>query len=144
MSGSQTRTRLQSLAATWRVWCTIMLAFGRQVDVLQTMRADRAYAQAELLEAALYAGLIRLSADIAAYNSEELEEEDANALAFLKTVHVLFSVLTLAIHQLKSDLAARAERLRALCGYGAAEIAIAEWLSAPRLVELRPDFFDSG
>ena len=116
MTGSQTRTRLQSLAATWRVWCTLMLAFGRQVDVLQKMRADRAYAQAELLEAALYAGLVQLSADITAYNSQALEGEDATALDFLKTVHVLFSVLTLAIHQLKTDLAARAERLRALGG----------------------------
>ena len=114
MSGSHTRTRLQSLAVTWRVWCTLMLAFGRQVDVLQKMRADRALVQAEMLEAALYTGLIRLSAEIAAHNSQALEEEDATALDFLKTVHVLFSVLTLAIHQLKTDLAAEAERLRAL------------------------------
>ena len=144
MTGSHARTRPQSLAATWRVWCTLMLAFGRQVDVLQKTRADRALAQAEILEAALYAGLIQLSADIAAHNSQALEEEEATALDFLKTAHVLFSVLTLAIHQLKTELAARAERLRTLCGYGASEIAITEWLSAPRLVGQRPGFFDSG
>ena len=114
MTGSKTRTHLLSLAVTWRVWCTLMLAFGRQVDVLQKMRADRALVQAEILEAALYAGLIQLSADIATHDDATLEGENADAIAFLKTVHVLFSVLTLAIHQLKTDLAARAERLRDL------------------------------
>ena len=118
MTGSHARTRPQSLAATWRVWCTLMLAFGRQVDVLQKTRADRALAQAEILEAALYAGLIQLSSDIATHDDDALEGEDATALAFLKTVHVLFSVFTLAIHQLKIELAAEADRLRDLNIYG--------------------------
>ena len=96
----------------------MLVALARQVSLAHTCGAQRGIRKADALEAMLYAGLVDLSADIAAHERADAgrTQSDQDALAFLKMAHALLSVTALLIAQLKRDLAILAERLAALSG----------------------------
>ena len=109
---SASQQHLQALAAKWRVLGMMLVAFARQINLAHKMRAQVGAHKARLLEAALFAALVQLSADITAAAAQEdaLNADDRRELSYLETVHALLGVLALMTRQLKADLANAAER----------------------------------
>ncbi len=100
-------TALQRLALKWQVLGMMLVALAREISLAHKMHAEAGVRKAELLEAALYAGLVQLSGDIAAQTSGKARSrEDETTIAYLSTVHKLLGALALLIRQLKADLEA--------------------------------------
>ena len=108
-------TPLQALAGQWRVLAVMLVAFARQVSLAHKMRSEAGLHKAELLEAALYAALVQLSAEISAASQKPLRNRaDKDALAYLKTVHALLGVTALMVRAFKADFALAAEQWQLL------------------------------
>ena len=108
---------LESLAARWRVFAMMLVAFARQITLAEKQGALGDVRKAELLEAVLYAALVQLSSEItAAANAPRRTRAEAAAFVYLKTAHALLGVLALMVRRVKAALRALAERLAALAG----------------------------
>ncbi len=106
-------TPIQLLAVQWRVLGMLAVAIGRRISLATKMRSRAGVAEAEMLEAWLYAAIVTLSRQIAAHTDQgaELSPEDAEALNYLKTVYTHLSILALLTAQMRRDLeAVTAER----------------------------------
>ena len=138
---SASQQHLQALAARWRVFGMMLVAFARQTNLAHKMRAQVGAHKARLLEAALLAALVQLSADISAAASQDnaLNADNRRALSYLKTVYALLGVLALMTRQLKADLANAAERWAKLN----AHIALADAQIGQERAYL-PNYLDSG
>ena len=106
------RSPLEQLAIQWSLFGQLLVVFARQVVLADKLCASGGIRKAELLEAAIYAALIQLSAEIA--RAKPRGEKDRAALAHLKTVHALLSVMALMVRQLKADFQARVDAFAAL------------------------------
>ena len=108
-------TPLQALAGQWRVLAVMLVALARQVSLAHKMRSEAGLHKAELLEAALYAALVQLSAEISAASQKPLRNRaDKDALAYLETVHALLGVTALLVREFKADFALAAEQWQLL------------------------------
>ena len=111
-------SKLQGLAAKWRVWSKMLIAFARQITLAHKQDAHCGIRKAELLEAALYTATCELSRDIAEATAEGEPRSKAEALdlQYLKAMYVSLSVITLMISALRRDLEMAAEKLAMLAG----------------------------
>lgn len=135
------RTRLQSLAARWCVWAQVLIALARRVSMSHKQMAHGGAAEAEMVEAQLYVALVQVSADISHYaaRKKHLSRADKQALAYLHKVRTMLSIVALLVRQLRADLQAMAETLKALRGCAMEERRAAE----TRLHE-RPWYIDTS
>ena len=103
------------LAAQWRVLGMMAVAIGRQVSLATKMRSRAGVHEAEMLEAFLYAALVKLSRQIAVYSENGVPTcpEEARALEYLKSVHIHLSILALLITQMRRDLEAETDKFTA-------------------------------
>jgi len=138
MTGSP---HIQHLACFWQAFTRAMVAMARQISMAHKRGSHGDIRKADLLEAALYAGLVRLSKEIAehAHADQTRARETADALNYLKMLHALMSVLALLIAQLKREIAEAAEQLTSLRGLPAYEDA-AMWPAPAQALS----FFDSA
>ena len=110
-------SHVQSLAVQWSLLAMKAVAFARQVSMMTKMGSHSGARKAELLEAWIYAALIKLSADIArASDTHHSSKDDRAALAHLKTVHAMLSMVALLMAAIKRDLSCAAEMLLRLAG----------------------------
>ena len=132
---------LQRLAAQWSLLGQMLVAFARLVSRAETQGAVGDLRKAEWLEAALYAALVQLSADITAASKRPPKpgSKDAAALTHLKTVHALLGVLALLTRQLKANLRLLAERLAALNTLVVEQPFRAQWATL-----VHPEYLDSS
>ena len=141
MFSNDTPSAILSLALKWRALGMVAVAYARQIVLLKKMRAYSAAAQAELLEAWIYAALVRLSSDIAEGSEQRiLSADEQNALSYLKTVHALLSVLALTLSVIRGELARAAQRLAQLAG----GFGLSYLTSAPHRLTAAIPYIDSG
>jgi len=130
----------QALAAHWRVFALMAVALGRHVSMMKKMGARGGAAQAELLEAWAYHALVQLSQQIAQHSGNgDLSPEDAEALAYLKTVYTCAALLALLMRQLKNEMRLQTEGWASKTEYAPI------WLAALPVSPARPlAFIDTG
>ena len=140
-SDTASPSRLQALAAKWRVIAMVLVAFAREITLAHKQRAHSGTAKADCLEAALFAALVTLSGEIATCSKipKDRSGADKDALDYLVTIHALLSVMWLLIRQLRSDLSLISERWAGLAS-GAMPLEVSQ---VPVPIYLS-DFLDSG
>ena len=137
------RTRPNPLSLITRRWHLLGLmavAVAREITLMQKMRARSGAHKAALLEAWIYAAVVKLSANIsAASDLPRLEADERAALAQLKTLHQILLILALLMSEIRREFAAEDERLSKLAG-DREETVIPALMRRPRPVP----FLDSG